>query len=387
MSSRRSVVVDALTPARLAPVKRAFTTRRVPEDAMKTVVSGAVRPRPGDVVLAEVTRLGQHARVELPSGRRATLHRGDVIMVAYGDRYAPDQFEGHVPLTLGPTNLVAGGGVAADMVAKSAAVRNATDIRPIGLVGDDRGRVLNLAHFALPAAPPSATRPPTFAVIGTSMNSGKTTTIHHLVHTLSRAGLRPGATKVTGTGSGNDFWVMIDAGAHIMLDFTDAGLATTYLQPMSTVEATMGTLVGHLTAAGSGVNLVEIADGLFQKETARLIESQVFLENVDAVIFAAGEASGAVAGVERLRARGVNVVAASGLMTRSPLAAREAAEIIGIPVLTLADLDDAPTVCGLLGLPMPEPTAQTEDVILDLTTTAGLGTVEPVVGRPARVVL
>ncbi|MCA1675687.1 MAG: hypothetical protein LC799_27080 [Actinobacteria bacterium] len=30
-----------------------------------------------------------------------------------------------------------------------------------------------------------------------------------------------GATKVTGTGSGADYWVMVDAGASCVADFTD----------------------------------------------------------------------------------------------------------------------------------------------------------------------
>ena len=68
------------------------------------------------------------------------------------------------------------------------------------------------------------------------MNAGKTTTNRYLVHSLNRLGARPGATKVTGTGSGNDYWVMLDAGAHQMLDFTDVGLASTYLQPITLLE-------------------------------------------------------------------------------------------------------------------------------------------------------
>ena len=368
----RQIVIEPFAATQKASMKRAFTTRRVPEDAMQSIICGAVRPRPGDLVLAEVKRLGQHRRVELPTGRRSTLHVGDTILVTYADRYAPDQFEAHVPLDLGPTHLVAGGGVAGDMVAKSGAVRNATDILPIGLVGDERGRPLNLKQFSLPSVTPVRARPRTVAVIGTSMNSGKTTTIHHLVHSLSKAGLRPGATKVTGTGSGNDYWVMVDAGAHIMLDFTDVGLATTYRQPMHVVEQAMLDLVNHLTASGSGVNLVEIADGLFQQETSKLIDTDVFRDNVDAVIFTAGEASGAAAGVERLLNRGVNVVAASGLMTRSPLAAREAAEVTGLPILTLDDLADAPGICDLLGLvgsSTPDPGDAQLPVLEDLMDT------------------
>lgn len=320
---------------------------------MRTVIGGAARPRSGDLVLAEVVRLGQHRRLESPKGRRAQLHVGDRIIVAYGDRYAPDQFEAHVPTTLARTQLVAGGGVAAAMKSRSMDVRAATDIQPIGLIGDDRGRPLNLRAFALPPAtcPDGGARPRTVGVFGTSMNSGKTTTIRYLVHGLARAGLRPGATKVTGTGSGGDFWVMLDAGAHLMLDFTDAGMSSTYRQPLPVIERALEELVGHLTAADCGVNLVEIADGVLQQETGRLLESEVFRRTVDVIVFAAGEAMGAVAGVNRLRQLGHEVVAVSGRVTRSPLARREAEQATGLPVLDIVQLSDPAIVCPLLGIP------------------------------------
>jgi hypothetical protein len=310
-----------------------------------------VRPRSGDVVLAGVARLGQHRKIERPDGRRAALHIGDEILVAYADRYAPDQYESHVPTGLQRTQLVASGGIASAALSRCLDVRMATDLLPIGLVGDQQGRPLNVAHFALGPVPPRADRPLTVAVIGTSMNSGKTTTIHFMVHGLSRAGVRAGVTKVTGTGSGGDYWVMIDAGAHRMLDFTDGGLASTYRQPMSVIEETFVKLVDHLSDSGTDVNFVEVADGIYQQETARLIESETFRSVVDVVLFAAGDAMGAAAGVTHLRKIGLPVVAVSGRITRSPLATREVQGALGMPVLGLAELDDPKVVCALIGLP------------------------------------
>ena len=74
-----------------ARAKAGFTTRRVPSDAMRTLIGGSVRPRSGDVVSARMARAGQHRRIQRPNGRRAQLHVGDEILVTYGDRYAPDQ--------------------------------------------------------------------------------------------------------------------------------------------------------------------------------------------------------------------------------------------------------------------------------------------------------
>jgi hypothetical protein len=360
MSERRRISVVPLDDAYRLRAKAAFTTRRVPREAMRTVVSGAIRPRSGDLVLAKVVQLGHHKHIEQPNGRRAMLLVGDSIIVAYGDRYATDQFESQVPGNLHRAQLVASGGIASSVLSRSRVVRPATEIEPIGLLGDENGVPLNLSAFALEPVPIPASRPPTVAVLGTSMNSGKTTTIRFMVEGLSRSGVRVGATKVTGTGSGNDYWCMIDAGVHRMLDFTDVGLASTYLQPMDLLERKLGELVNHLTASDSQVNLVEVADGIFQGETSRLLESAAFRSLIDAVIFAAPDSMGAYAGVSHLRAVGHEVLAVSGLINRSPLAVREAEAATGLAVLGEEQLTDGAVASQLLGLGLVEPPAAAE---------------------------
>ncbi|MFB9768136.1 hypothetical protein ACFFOS_27415 [Nocardioides kongjuensis] len=279
---------------------------------------------------------------------------GDLIVVAYADRYAPDQFESEVPDRLEPTQLVASGGIASKVLSRSRAVRAATDIVPLGLIGDERGQPLNVREFALPPVTPTRPRPVTLAVVGTSMNSGKTTTVHHIAEGMARRGVRVGTTKVTGTGSGGDYWVMLDAGAWPMLDFTDVGLASTYRQPVGLLEEKMLELVDHLTESGTQLNLVEIADGLYQQETAQLIRSEAFQSIADAVIFAAGDAMGAVHGAEVLKALGHNLLGVSGRITTSPLATREAEEALGMHILTLADLADADSMGACLGITVPD---------------------------------
>src|SRR5471032_1016918 len=99
-ASRALPTVEPLDFRRLGAAKSAYTTRFVSRliDADPHgygLLSGEhVVPHAGDVVLARVHKLGQHAAIQLPDGRRATLFEGDEILVAYGDRYAPDQFEG-----------------------------------------------------------------------------------------------------------------------------------------------------------------------------------------------------------------------------------------------------------------------------------------------------
>ncbi|HEX8585401.1 MAG TPA: hypothetical protein VF680_13460 [Allosphingosinicella sp.] len=348
--SRKAVSVVPFDQTRRHGAKAAFTTRRVPAEAMQTLVSGAIRPRTGDLVLARVDRLLHQTRIELANGRKAALHPGDEIIVAYGDRYATDQFEAEVPHDLGPTNLVATGGVASRMLSRTSGIRQASHITPIGLIGDARGTPLNLRQFALPRLDAPMPRPRTVAVLGTSMNSGKTTTNRYLTAGLSRAGLKPGAVKITGTGSGGDYWVMADAGAHRVLDFTDAGYSSTYKIPGAEIEAAALTLIEHLTADGCGVILVEVADGLFHDQNAELIRSAFFRDSIDGVFFAAGEAMGAAEGVRELRSLGIPVLGVSGKLTGSELLIREATRHIDAPIFTKAELGDPAMAPRLVGL-------------------------------------
>lgn len=322
---------------RIARAKAAYTTRRVDRRAIKTLLEGH-GPRPGDLVLARVVKLGQHARIELEHGRRAPLFVGDEIIVCYGHRYAPDQFEAEVPEDLNECHLVAGGGIAARCLARHGSMKAATVIQPLGLLGDADGRPLNLADWALPEITPRRPRPLVLAVAGTSMNAGKTTSAAYLIKGLSYAGMTVGAAKVTGTGAGGDVWLMKDAGAAFAFDFTDAGLASTYRVPVATIEAAAERVLTHLREEGVDAIVLEIADGLFQQETAALLSSPRFRSLVDVVIFAAGDAMGAAGGVAWLRQRSWPVAAVSGCVSASPLAAREVREATGLPVLGLEDL-------------------------------------------------
>lgn len=329
--------------------RRAFTTRRANlAEAARLERDPATKPQPGDLVLAVVEELGQHQRLENVHGRREQMNPGDRIIVAYGHRYAPDQFEAVVPGALGPCHLVAGGGVAALMRVKHASMRSATRIRPLGLLVDEAGERLNLSRWALGAPPANAPMPFTIAVVGSSMNAGKTTTVAGLVRGLSQAGLRVGASKLTGTGSGGDLWSMHDAGAAVALDFTDAGHASTYMASRTELERITRTLLAQLGREQVDIAVVEIADGLFQKETATLIELGRARGWFGQVLFAAGDAMAAAHGVQWLRQRGISPMAVSGLISTSPLASREAEEQADIPVVGLSTLTDAVAVTKLV---------------------------------------
>ncbi len=347
-SSALGLAHGAAVQARLAQARRAFTTRNVNLGRAARLDRTGV-PQAGDLVLAKVLSIGHHARLESPQGRRQLLYPGDEIVVVYGNRYAPDQFEALVPDDLGECDLVAGGGIASVMHSRHARTRNPTRIAPVGLLADWKGKVLNLADFTArlegSGSPSPACR--VIVIVGTSMNAGKTTTAATLIHGLSKANLKVGAAKVTGTGSGGDLWSMIDAGARIALDFTDAGHATTAGLLLDRLVEDALRLVAAVSR-GNDVAIVEVADGLFQRETAALLQDARFAAVVDQVVLAAGDAMGAAFGHGWLAGHGLPVSLIAGCVGSSPLGRRETEAATGLKVATLAELGDselAPQFC------------------------------------------
>ncbi len=318
---------------RIRNAKWAYTTRRIDKARALRLVKGSPPPQRGDLVLAKVTKIRQHKRIELINGRKARLFVGDHIVLTYGNRYAPDQFEALVPDTLGPCDLVAAGGVASKLTFKHGSMKLPTAIEPLGLVADENGVVINLADYALPPMVPGKRRTPVIAVVGSSMNAGKTTTAANLIKGLVNGGFSVSAGKVTGTGAGGDVWFMQDAGARNVLDFVDAGHPSTYLIKPTELKQTFTTLLAHLDQPGTDIIVIEIADGLHQTETAQLVSSDLFARLVNGVIYTAGDALSAVYGADLLHQWGVHVLAISGVVTRSPLAMREIQDGIDLPTL------------------------------------------------------
>jgi hypothetical protein len=316
-------------------MKWTYVTRTLPRGAAATVGEWRRPPRPGDLVVARVAELGMHRHAETRTGRRMRLHAGDRIVGALGNRYATDFYEGYV-LDNRCTHLLTAGGLIGTVVSAHDVRGRPTQLEIVGGLCDASGRPLSTEDFAVVLPPRAASHPPTVAVVGSGMNAGKTTTAAALVLGWTRAGLRGGAGKVTGSGSGKDRWEYLDAGATAVADFLDFGMPSTFGYPRERLASTMIGIRDRLAATGCDAIALEIADGILMNETAHLLEG--LGGEVEAVVLATADALSARAGVQILRELDLPVRAISGLVSRSPLAVREARAATGLPVLTAAEI-------------------------------------------------
>lgn len=331
-----------MTQNTLVPLQTAkwtFATRRVDRGLVAASDTDFAAARAGDLILAQVESIGQHNRVQLTSGRPSNIFPGDMIVLACGARYAPDQFEGLAEIDPAGADLLAGGGCIGRMVARNERIKAATRLLPMARLLDAEGRTVNLDRFTLPATDRAGEIPVIF-VLGTAMNSGKTTATAQLALGLRRAGYKVAALKGTGTGAFGDYNEYSDTGAHWVADFTDAGMVTTYREPLERVKQGLDLLLGHAAEQGCQIAVMEIADGLFQRETGALVADPWLRDRMSGLIFACGDAVAAAGGVAELARHGLRPDALTGIVSCSPMAAAEAVAATGVPVLRKSDLAD-----------------------------------------------
>lgn len=321
-----------------ATAKWSFTVRRVGQEDVHGLSTGFASAIAGDVVLGQTEMVGQHKEVQLRTGRMSENIVGDHVMMVVGDRYAPDQSEGVAEIDPEGCAVIAGGGMPGRVTVAHAAMMPPTMVRPIGLLTNSEGKVINIMDYALPnrSISPDVT---VIGVFGTSMNSGKTTTSMSLALGLRRAGFRVAAVKATGTGAFGDYNAFLDAGVPVS-DFVDAGMPSTYRMPLERIERRFETLVGTAAAAGAEIVVVEFADGVFQTEMAAILRGSAIVQRLDGVIFAAYDALGAYGGVSVLERHRLRPFAVSGLVTCSPLGIREAEAATGLRLVSRDELRD-----------------------------------------------
>jgi len=295
-----------------------------PHRRYRIVDQDGVSPRPGDVAIVRVVELGQHERVStLPDGKQR-LYTGDLLVGVFGNRYATDAFEAEVRTT-DDLHILTDAGMIGTVLSRHRDTKRPTTLHFVGYVADETGQRANLK--ALCPLDSNAEAGPTnlLLIVGTAMNSGKTTVAAKLVKALLLRGARVAACKLTGSVSQHDQIEMRAAGAHDVRDFSDYGFPSTYLARLEDLLDLFHRMLADAAQARPDIVVMEIADGLLQRETGLLLEHDAVRLRVGGVVLAAPCAASALVALAELERHGHQVVAVSGRITSSPLAMQELA--------------------------------------------------------------
>lgn len=301
-------------------------------------------PKPGDVAIFEVVDIGKHSSIQGLNGNNRYIFPGDIIMAAFGSRYATGQLEGLVPKNFCETYHILGKGGAIGVITSmhyKLAAKGPTTLKMVGYATKD-GKVINtryLSHKRSRFNPKKKRKSKVILSLGASMDSGKTTTAAYLCLGMSKS-TKVAYFKMTGTVYAKDRSLVRDCGACFVSDFSILGYPSTYLCSRPELLDIYESLTKLTSQYDPEYTIVEIADGLLQRETSLLLQYEPFVSTVDSVVFSGGDSMSALLGYNMLKEWGIEPVAVAGLFTASPLLAREVEEVVDIPILNLEGLSD-----------------------------------------------
>lgn len=184
--------------------------------------------RSNDYVVGFVDKTpSRGAMLELTTGRMIEVTEGDLIVGAFGTRFATLEMTGDWRGIGRDGQMVAmtGAGLFGKVESKS---QYCTPPIPAIYRGHVcvEGRPVNMRDFV----PPTPERPltmPVILLVGSSMSAGKTTSARIIIRRLTEMGLKVAGAKLTGAGRYRDILGMQDAGAERIYDFVDVGLSST----------------------------------------------------------------------------------------------------------------------------------------------------------------
>lgn len=281
-----------------------------------------VHPNPiaeeGAAVACRVlTSRKEYGHLELTTGRQARLVPGDLIVGVLGNRAALRGFCGRVPshIEAGDTlNLLNQGGVIGLSDGDHAGLGSPIELEVLG-TPVRHGRGLRLSEHALDRATPlGGNMPPVLVLVGTCMNSGKTTAAAVITRYLRRHGRVVHAGKVTGVAAIRDQLMFLDNGASRVLSFLDAGLPSTCYH--DDVPEIASTLLAHLAQEAPDCIILEFGDGLMgEYGVDEVLADPMVSRHITGAILAANDVVGAAAGAERLASWGIPVKVVTGPAT------------------------------------------------------------------------
>ena len=200
-------------------------------------------PRIADVVLVRVERVGHHGRIDTQSGGRLRLYKGDYVAGVFGNRYATDVYEGRVR-NLERLHLLSGSGLIGTVVSRQRDVSLPTTVSFLGYLANGSGLRVNTRelffHPLICETPPSL-----ILVVGTGMNTGKTTVTRKILRGLVSHGVKAAGCKLTGTASPRDLREMHSTGPVHAMDFSDCGLPSTSRATPDELLQLLHTMLGH----------------------------------------------------------------------------------------------------------------------------------------------
>jgi hypothetical protein len=298
----------------------------------------------GDYVVGKVASPPSRlSRIELPNGRMVEVMEGDLIVGAFGVRYATLEAVGGWQNIGADRRMEAltGAGLLGRATSRSVLLPPLLSLSYAGHVVLAGGKATMQGYV-----PPVAERAfdlPVVLLVGTSMSAGKTTSAKIIVRLLREGGLRVIGAKLTGAGRYRDVLAMQDAGAERVFDFVDAGLPST-VAPENEYRSALRGLLSRMAAAEADVAVAEVGASPLEPYNGAAAIEEIW-PNVRFTVLSASDPY-AVSGVVAAFGHRPDLVTGVATSTRAGIELVE--KLCGVEALNVLDRASVPRLGALL---------------------------------------
>lgn len=245
-------------------------------------ISSEIKIEVGAILAVKIINANTKYNIlELESGRMCTLHQGDIIPVVLGSRYAMQGMFGVLPkfLSVGSIiDILNIAGVAGECLDYNPSVGSPVKCSVLGSILDDGNQQINLLQYkTIDLSDDLVNKKKIVAIIGSGMNSGKTTTASGIIQMLASEGKRIAVAKVTGVGAMKDVYQMIDCGCIYGASFVDCGIPSTCIDDKNIIIKSTKGIINHLNKTDADIIFLELGDGLYGNYGVRelLLDEQI----------------------------------------------------------------------------------------------------------------
>lgn len=287
----------------------------------------------GDVVmvrLADVENSYTKA-IRGPEDQAYKPEKGEVYLTCLTRRYAPIVLNAEIPENPKKGDLL-------DVVSRAGAIAVVTSSIPkyvkmkaefLGFV-THKGKKMNVMDFSLPVIEIGKV-PKILFSIGVLEGCGKTKTNEYLTGALVRKGYKVCVGKVTGQGNPRDVKLSEYRGAKKVHGILDAGTPSTVGYSLGELEEVFMKVMSNLAKEEPDFLIIEIADGVTQRETAMILDSKLLKKYGGKYMLSCNDPPGAHGGMMILKDRyGVKPILISGKGARSEMLRKEIEELTGL---------------------------------------------------------
>ncbi|HXW23982.1 MAG TPA: hypothetical protein VEK73_04485 [Xanthobacteraceae bacterium] len=320
--------------------KRTSVLRRLPP--LDRCLYRAVPGLEGNVCAFELTE-DEPITVEAESGRPMVIAPGDVFLGAPGHRDSTRWLVGGPPSGgLVPDNaywVLAECGIVGDLMGDSPVEKSYLgQVKYLGTLRDQHDRDLNIRQFAVGAAAGATDRAaPTFLLVGTSAEAGKTTAGIAVLQSLRHQGHGTVVVlKATGVASLRELAIYRDFGAAEALDFLDFGLPSTCPANRTDIDGLFEHMLDVCLSMPADAVVMECGSDMLGANVPVFIDCLKRRRAEVKVILAAADPLAALGGKTVLDRMGLKVDLVTGPCTDTPTALERTRALCGVTALNMA---------------------------------------------------